>query len=195
MCMEYTTLLRLATVMQRDNNNSIISLTVMPALKTLSPRWCLSIRMTLPPCRKEHKNKINFLFSIPPSLSPCYRRCYRKESLFHQGWQPLAGLDETHSDCLTPEHQLGPCHKIDPAVVNGTRNSVKIVKLISGMSLLTMLKPGSELFVPMYSMKLAKPSLSHRPSHHAMVTRLPNHCIIKLSLYRVSQIHHSLKLS
>ena len=66
MCMEYTTLLRLATVMQRDNNNIVISLTVMPALKTLSPRWCLSIRMTLPPCRKEHKNKINFLFLHPP---------------------------------------------------------------------------------------------------------------------------------
>ena len=40
-----------------------------------------------------------------------------------------------------------------------------------------MFQSGSVLFVPMYSMKEAKPSLSHSPSHQAMVTRLPNHCI------------------
>ena len=39
----------------------------------------------------------------------------------------------------------------------------------------TMCQDGSLKSVPMYSTKLAKPSFSHRSSHHFMVTRLPNH--------------------
>ena len=47
----------------------------------------------------------------------------------------------------------------------------------------TMSQSGSVLFVPMYSMKEAKPSFSHSPSHQAMVTRLPNHCIYHKCTY------------
>ena len=39
----------------------------------------------------------------------------------------------------------------------------------------TIMKPGSVLLVPIYSIKVANPSFNHSPSHHAIVTRFPNH--------------------
>ena len=40
---------------------------------------------------------------------------------------------------------------------------------------LTIFQSGFTWSDPMYSTKLANPSLSHRSFHHFIVTRLPNH--------------------
>ena len=56
---------------------------------------------------------------------------------------------------------------------------------------LTMWKSGSASLVPMYSTKVAKPSLSHRPSHHAIVTRLPNHYRRREESQAITRTHMS----
>ena len=54
---------------------------------------------------------------------------------------------------------------------------------------LTMSHDGSVWLAPKYSIKLAKPSLSHRSSHQSIVTIFPNHWKSRLKLYGIALIN------